>query len=227
MKKFLAIIFAATLLAQHDAIAQSGVVRGEISAGSYENIKSTSQSLNVNLGGTPTAAALADATANPTTNTFGTDNFLFNGATWDRWRSSTNGTGIALVSTSGRDPCMSSDVAKVSAIINISTAATTSLVSPSASTVVYVCAFTMTISQVVTTANTIKFVRGTGATCGTGTADLTGAFGAGGVTAAPPLTVATGTGHTLFKTAAADGLCATTTIGGSASFVGVLTYVQQ
>lgn len=154
---------------------------------------------------------------------------LFNGATYDRWRSSSGGTvtGTAIVTTNGRDPCISSDVAKVSAAINITTATTVQLVAPNASTVVYVCAFTMTISQVVTTANTLKFVRGTGATCGTGSADMTGTYGAGGVTAAAPIVVTSGVGSTIFKTNAADGLCVTTTIGGSASFQGLLTYVQQ
>jgi hypothetical protein len=130
-------------------------------------------------------------------------------------------------STTATDPCASSGVAKASAAINITTAATTALVAPSAGLTVYVCSFSMTISQVVTTANTIKFVRGTGATCGTGTADLTGAFGTGGVTAAPPIVVASGAGNTQFKGSSGDGVCATTTIGASAAFVGVLTYVQQ
>jgi hypothetical protein len=134
---------------------------------------------------------------------------------------------LKTVNTSTADPCISASNAKSSAVINISTATTTALVAPSGSLTVYVCSIAMTISQVVTTANTIKFVRGTGATCGTGTADLTGAFGAGGVTAAPPITVSLSSPGTIFKGAAADGICATTTIGASASFVGVITYVQQ
>lgn len=134
-------------------------------------------------------------------------------------------TGAVTLPTT--DPCATSGVAKSSAVINISTATTTQLVAISGSTVVYVCSFNMTISQVVTTANTLKFVRGTGASCGTGTADLTGAFGTGGVTAAPPIVVVSGSGHTLFKTNAGDALCATTTIGASAAFTGVVTYVQQ
>lgn len=125
------------------------------------------------------------------------------------------------------DPCLSSGVAKSTAIISITTATTTQLVALSGTTIVYVCSVSMTISQVVTTANTIKFVYGTGASCGTGTADITGAFGTGGVTAAPPLSLTMGFGGTVFKNIAANALCATTTIGGSAAFVGVLTYVQQ
>ena len=126
----------------------------------------------------------------------------------------------------GTDPCMSSAVVKSSAIINISTAATTALVAPNGAQTVYVCGFMLTISQVITTANTLKFVQGTGASCATGQTDLTGIFGAGGITAAAPIVVASGT-VTVFKTAASGGLCAVTVIGATASFQGVLTYVQQ
>lgn len=41
----------------------------------------------------PSVGALADGTANPTDALFGSLNFLYNGTTWDRWRSV--GTGIA------------------------------------------------------------------------------------------------------------------------------------
>lgn len=177
MKKLILGIVLA--LAAQCTFAQSAIVRGESSAGVYENIKSTGQALTV------------------------------------------------AFATTAVDPCASPSTAKLSAVINISTATTTALVAPVASQVVYVCSFSMTISQVVTTANTIKFVRGTGATCGTGTADLTGAFGTGGVTAAAPIVVASGAGAMQFKGNASDGVCATTTIGGSAAFTGVLTYVQQ
>lgn len=125
------------------------------------------------------------------------------------------------------DPCIASSVAKLSAIINITTATTTQLVALSGTTVVYVCDFTLTISQVVTTPNTLKFVRGTGASCGTGTTDLTGLFGDGGVTAAPPLFIASSSTGTTFKTTAGNALCATTAIGATGSFQGVITYVQQ
>jgi|SRR6267142_1704589 len=130
------------------------------------------------------------------------------------------------VSTSSVDPCQSSAVAKSSAIINISTATTTALVAVSGSTVVYVCGFSLTISQVITTANTLKFIQGTGATCSGAPADLTGLYGAGGVTAAAPIVVV-GLGGTIFKTGAGGGLCAVTAIGASGSFQGVVTYVQQ
>ncbi len=167
-------------------LAQSAIIRGEESAGSYSNLKSTSGVLQTVVN-----------------------------------------SGTITVTQSSVDPCLSSGIAKSSVPISITTATTTALVAPSGVLTVFVCSFSMTISQVVTTANTIKFVRGTGATCGTGTADLTGAFGTGGVTAAAPLAVTSGSGGTQFKGNANDGICATTTIGGSAAFVGVLTYVQQ
>lgn len=134
-------------------------------------------------------------------------------------------SGNLLVAVPAIDPCMSSNVAKSSVAINITTATTTSLVAISGTTTIYVCGFSMSISQVITTANTIAFVTGTGATCGTGTVSQTGAYGTGGITAAAPIVVSAA-GSTLFKSLAGDRLCATTTIGASAAFVGLLTYVQ-
>ena len=138
----------------------------------------------------------------------------------------TNIVGTLQANIVGVDPCASSNVAKQSALFNIATAATTALVAPSASTVVFVCSFSMTISQVITTANTIKFIQGTGAACATAPADLTGTYGAGGITAAAPIVIMSG-GSTLFKTAAAGGLCLVTAIGATGNFSGVVTYVQQ
>lgn len=124
------------------------------------------------------------------------------------------------------DPCFSA-APKSSAAIAITTAATTQLVALSGTATIYVCDFSITISQVVTTANTLKFVTGTGASCGTGTADLTGAYGSGGVTAAPPLFVTSASTGTTFRTPAGNALCVTTTIGATAFFTGVVTYIQQ
>lgn len=140
----------------------------------------------------------------------------------------TDGSQRLVVAVDGAgDPCTSSKTSKSSAVINITTAATTALVALSGTTTIFVCDFTFSISQVATTANTLKFVRGTGAACGTGTNDLTGAFGTGGITAGIPLVVSATSSGTVFKTAAGEALCATTTIGASAAFAGVLTFVQQ
>src|SRR5882724_2911384 len=102
------------------------------------------------------------------------------------------------LSVQNADPC--SYAAKSNVAIAITTATTTSLVAISGSTSIYVCGFSVTISQVVTTANTILFEYGTGATCGTGTNVLTGTYGTGGVTAAAPITVSYGgSGSTIFS----------------------------
>jgi len=125
------------------------------------------------------------------------------------------------------DPCQNPGVLKSNVAINISSATTTALVAVSGATAVYVCGFSLTISQVATTANTIAFEQGTGAACaGTPTA-LTGLYGAGGVTAAAPIVISQSGPGTIFKTAASNGLCALTAIGASGSFQGVLTFVQQ
>lgn len=161
--------------------AQAQVIRGEVSAGNYENIKSDgAQHLQVIIA-SPTAG----------------------------------------------DPCIATNLPKLSAVVNVTTATTTQLVALSGTTIIYVCDYNFTISQVVTTPNTIKFVYGTGASCGTGTVNLTGLFGDGGVTAAAPIVIASSSTGTTFKTAAGNALCVTTAIGATASFQGVITYLQQ
>lgn len=123
------------------------------------------------------------------------------------------------------DPC--SYATKSSVAINITSAATTQLVAISGSTSIYVCQFSFTASQVITTANTLQFEYGTSTTC-VGANKLTGLYGAGGITAGDPIVVSAGNGNgTLFSVPASNGLCALTAIGASASFQGVLTYVQQ
>ena len=135
---------------------------------------------------------------------------------------------VAAAPSNASDPCASSGIAKSSVVISVTSATTTSLVALSGTTSIYVCGFSLTISQVVTTANTIQFEYGTGATCGTGTTALTGTYGAGGVTASAPLSVSYGGGGTtIFTAPSGNRLCAVTAIGASGSFQGVLTYVQQ
>lgn len=135
-----------------------------------------------------------------------------------------SGTGIPLaVMNFGVDPCQSSGVLKSSVAINITSAATTSLVAVSGSTKVYVCGAYFTISEVVTTPNTLQFEYGTGASCTSPTA-LTGLFGGGGVTAGDPIVINMGE---IGATPASQGVCALTAIGATGSFQGVLTYVQQ
>jgi len=125
------------------------------------------------------------------------------------------------------DPCFSNGVVKSSVVIEITTAATTSLVAPVTNASIYICGFSLTISQVVTTANTFRLVYGTGATCGTETVNLTGTYGSGGITAGIPLSINFTTGSAAMTTPVSQRLCATTTVGASANFQGVLTYVQR
>jgi len=122
------------------------------------------------------------------------------------------------------DPCQAPGVAKNSVAINIGSATTTSLVGVSGSTSVYVCGFTVNILGLATTAGTIQFEFGSGASC-TGPTALTGTM-AGTTTAGTQSTISYAPGHTAFKGAASSGICAVTT-GASPSFQGVLTYVQQ
>ena len=124
------------------------------------------------------------------------------------------------------DPCMNPLIAKVSTPVNITTATTTLEVPISGSTAIYVCALSFTISEVVTTPNTLQFEYGTGTNC-TGTNKLTGLFGGGGVTAGDPILVHAGFGGTLFTAPASNGLCALTAVGASGSFQGFISYVQQ
>ena len=132
--------------------------------------------------------------------------------------------GMVAVNVQTSDPCTSA--AKSSVPINITTATTTSLVAVSGSTTVYVCGVSMTVSEVITTPNTILFEYGTGAAC-SGPVALTGKYGDGGVTAGIPIVVNASNGGTVFKSAASNGICALTAIGTTASFQGVMTYVQQ
>ncbi len=125
----------------------------------------------------------------------------------------------------GVDPCSGT---KSSVAITITSATTTSLVAVSTGKAVYVCGWSFTISQVITTPNTLKFEYGTSTNC-TGTHALTGLLGDGGVTAAPPILINSNGdgGHSVIAAPANNGICAVTAIGASGSFQGVLTYVQQ
>jgi hypothetical protein len=124
------------------------------------------------------------------------------------------------------DPCLNSTL-KSSVVINISSATTTQLVAAVTGKAVYVCGFLFTISQVVTTANTLGFEYGTGTNCGTGTIALTGLLGGGGIIAAPPITVQAPSDGTDFSAPTSNALCAVTAIGATGSFQGYLSYVQQ
>jgi hypothetical protein len=130
-----------------------------------------------------------------------------------------------VVSVQNNDPC--SYTAKSSAPINVTTAATTSLVAVSGSTVVYVCGVSFTIAPSATTADTALFEYGTGAACTSPTV-LTGTYGNGDLTTAAPVVTVNygGGGQTIFKSAASAGICILSA-GTTVNIQGVMTYVQQ
>lgn len=100
--------------------------------------------------------------------------------------------------------------------ISVAAATTTQLVAISGTTRIRVCAFTLVSAGV----NTAKFVRGTGAACATGTADLTGAMTFATASNVP---MSSGAGW-LFQGNAGDALCLTTTAAVQMS--GFLSYAQ-
>lgn len=126
--------------------------------------------------------------------------------------------------TSDTDPCSSGGIATTSAFVNITTATTTAIVPVSASTVVYVCAIAMS-SVSTTTANTVIFEQGTGAACAGSPTSLTHTFNNGVANA--DSVVWGGGNRTLFKTAAANGLCAVTTVGSTPTIGITVTYIQK
>lgn len=130
-------------------------------------------------------------------------------------------TSITHAQVQSADPCQSTAVGKLSTPINIVTATTVSLVAPGVSTnsQIFVCGITMTLSG---TTPTFQLVTGTGATCGSSQAAMTGAFLGGTSTA--PTAILTGV-ITVATTPAAFRLCAITT--GTVNAQGVLTYLQQ
>jgi hypothetical protein len=112
-----------------------------------------------------------------------------------------------------------------SATVNISTATTTRLVDNTANadspTRIYVCSANLTVIGTAT-ANTVKFQYGTGSTCGTGTADLSGPF-TGAATAGVPLALVLN--YPFKPVPVGNSLCAVTTQAGVVS--GTVVYSIQ
>ena len=117
----------------------------------------------------------------------------FNGATWDR-----------------------AFTCPTTAVINVTAGSTTELVALSASQVIRVCSFAITMSV----AGTAKFLYGTGTNCGTGPADLTGAMTLGTTT---PMTISASAGS-VFRTASANALCLAAVTGNVTGFVTYAKY---
>jgi len=123
-----------------------------------------------------------------------------------------------------QDQC--STLTNSSAVVNISSATTTSIVALVTGKRITVCGFAISNPPSGTSASTFVFEYGTGAACSTPTA-LTGAFGAGFTTAGAPIFYSYGDGtSTIFSTAISNGLCLLTA-GTTVNIQGVVTYVQQ
>lgn len=124
---------------------------------------------------------------------------------------------------SGVDPCSTN--AKIVVPINISTATTTQILALSAGKAIYVCNGMVTIAGSATTAGSILFEYGTGASCGTGTTAITGAM-VGSTTAGNPTVIPLEGGNgTQFGTIAGQALCAVSA-GTTVSIQGYITVVQ-
>ncbi|MGH8863094.1 MAG: hypothetical protein ACREVZ_00355 [Burkholderiales bacterium] len=115
------------------------------------------------------------------------------------------------------DPCAPT-VTKSSLAIVAGAAATTKIITEIANQTIYVCGYQ--VSQIAT-AGTLQWITGTGATCGTGTVNKTGAMG---VTASQPIAYS-GTG-TAFRGGVGDAVCLTTT-GAAGTAAGIITFVQM
>ena len=116
-----------------------------------------------------------------------------------------------------QDPCQGAFV-KLSAPISAGAAGTTKIITEVAGQTIYVCSYN---ASQVATAGTVRWISGTGATCGTATVNETGAMA---VTASQPFTYAPG--HTVFSSASGAAICMTTT-GAGGTVDGVVTFVQQ
>lgn len=139
----------------------------------------------------PAAAALADATSNPTVPAVGSFNMCWNGATWDRCTKSTAGNGTVDASTQ-RVTLASDSTGQVKILglasgatggvptapavadsfvnVNVSTATTTLLVTGVSGRHVRISS----LSLLTAGANNVALISGTGATCGTGTTGMNG-----------------------------------------------------
>jgi hypothetical protein len=124
---------------------------------------------------------------------------------------------------SGVDPCTTNS--KLVIPVNIVSATTTQLLALSAGKAIYICSATLTIAGSATTAGSILFEYGTGASCGTGTTAITGAM-VGSTTAGNPTVIPfQGGSGTQFGTIAGQALCAVSA-GTTVSIQGYITVVQ-
>lgn len=156
-------------------------------------------SLHVELWGNDSAAAVAtgslsDSLSNAGTSLYTLDRGLkYNGSTWDRDFACTN-----------------------QASATVTAAATTQIVALGASQVIRVCTFSIGMSA----SGTAKFVQGTGANCGTGTADITPATN---ITSGNVWAMGDGAAAVL-RTGSGNALCVTAATGNAQVFVSYAQY---
>ena len=124
-----------------------------------------------------------------------------------------------LSNHAANDPCQTGSLPKQSVPIVAAAASTTQQIAAITIDSIYVCGYQM--SQVAT-AGTLQWVYGTGANCGTGTTNLTGAMG---VTASQPISYSVGVGYVM-KVPTGNALCLTTT-GAGGTAAGIVTFVQS
>lgn len=125
------------------------------------------------------------------------------------------------------DPCQNPGSVKGFAQVQIVSATTTQLIPTVAGQTIYVCGGFVEIASSGTTAATITFEYGTGATCGTGTVAFTGPMGTGTATAGiGPLAIPLSSGVTNFAIPPTDNFCAVTT-GTTVSANGWINFVSQ
>lgn len=141
---------------------------------------------NAQLGVTPADGVFATSLMNANAA------FSFGGTTWER--------NFACPNT---------------AVVNVTAAATTEIVSLTAAQVIRVCSMALTMSA----AGTATIVNGTGTNCGTGTASLTGAMNLG---TSVPLAMGSGYGSVL-RTASGNALCISAVTG---NVTGFITYAK-
>ena len=151
----------------------------------------------------PTAAALADSTANPTVPGSAAYLMAWNGSTWDRV-------------TTAKDPCDGG----TKVFVAISQTTSTQLLTGTASNRTYVCSIALV--QAASSTQTFSLVSGTGSVCGTGTSAMMGATtAANGLQ--QPISHGAGSGTVAKSGANADNVCLLQS--GTDRITGVLSYV--
>lgn len=134
-----------------------------------------------------------------------------------------NGTPTFLT---GADACAASNVAPSNQPVSITTATTTQIVALSAGKQIFLCEWTLTINSSATTASSMQWEFGTGASCGTGTTVLTGTMGTEQAAAGAGILIVNGpfSGSTLVVPAG-NALCIVTA-GTTVALHGQVTFKQ-